>query len=158
MTDAIARARLAVNKSYTYAMRKGSSKPDQALPGVTVAGVRYCDCSDLVAWAYGYQRGDLNTDGIILDARGAQKQWREVPVPEVGGIIVFAGKFSGGKRVKLGHVAIVTEVLEPWRVSTLRIIDCSASNPMGRAIQERGAAHFERARRAGRSVFFAVAV
>lgn len=157
MTDVITRARLAVGKSYTYKMGVGSSKPDQDLPGVTVDGQRYCDCSDLIAWSFGYQRGSLNTDGIIADARGPHTRWRQVLAPEVGGIVVFGGKFSGGKRIKAGHVAIITEAPGP-RVSTLRVIDCSASNPMGRAIQERGAAHFERARRAGRLIVFAVAV
>lgn len=158
----IDRARLAVGKSCLYKMGVGTSDPASALPGVEVAGLRYCDCSDFVAWVFGQRRGDYNTDAILADTIGPHKRWRKVAAPEVGGIVVFGGTFKrladGSRvRVKPGHVALVTEAPEPWRVSTLRVIDCSASNPMGRAIQERGAAHFEAARRRGKEIVFAIA-
>lgn len=133
----IARARSAVDAPITYSMRHGGGSASDALPGAVVDGVRYCDCTQFIAWVYGYERGGLNTDGIIRDAAGPQTRWRKVGRPEVGGIAVFGGLFGpDGKRIKPGHVYVITEAPRLYRFAHLRGIHCSASAPAGRAIQE----------------------
>lgn len=75
----------------------------------------FCDCSGLVAWAFGYRRGNFNTDGIVNDAIGPKKRFRIIKRDEpviASDIIVRPGpdRNGDGNRDSPGHVGIITGV------------------------------------------------
>jgi hypothetical protein len=113
-------------------------------------GAWTCDCSGFVCWALGLDRFQpqgavewLSTDGMLQDAAGPRERFVEVDGPELGAVVVYGGLWNEGKRVRVGHVGLVTglppewdpEVRDCW--ARLSVTHCSSSmSKAGAAIAE----------------------
>lgn len=121
LTDAISRAHFAAAQPCTYKLGAGGW-PHESLA--------VCDCSGFApSWLFQRPRevGGVwfNTDMIWHAAVKGMHGFRQIPHQVPGCLLVYP---SDAKHAH-GHIAFAT-------TDTL-IVDCSASNPPGRAIQER---------------------
>lgn len=84
---------------------------------------RTCDCIGGACWVGGWDRyqpvrfaylygGWINTDSMLMDARGKQKCFRTIPEPEPGCYVVCA---SGSPGHRIGHIGTVVGVPTNWR-------------------------------------------
>jgi len=101
----------------------------------------YCDCSGFTSHVTGHSRdqGDyeLNTDGVIMDARKRRRLYRRVTLTEpvlAGDLIVYGGIYDlddDPDRDVPGHIGIIVEVCEgfarlgPEWWEDLRVVHCS---------------------------------
>lgn len=135
--DPLTRARSQIGK-LRYVLGKGGRDPEAKSPGDATAA---CDCSGFVCWALGFDRYQpgfagydwVSTDSMVAMARKPDNGWfEEVSVPRPGDLVVYPGIYKGGKRVRVGHVGIVSEVPAEWHSPApfewLRVIHCSAGN------------------------------
>lgn len=141
--DALHRARSMVGRG-VYGLGKGGKDPGADDP---FEGGR-CDCSGFLAWCFRRWRKSgagvwFYTDQLERDAAGEVKgdlgdgvAWDEA---QLGDILVY------GAGPKVGHCAIVSEVLPPVRdliTGPLRAIHCRAGTPP--AVVETGVSLFAR--------------
>lgn len=138
-------AKAAVKKARGWIGKKTVYKLSASTPG------KICDCSGMTAAAYGYKRDDKSvlgpTDGsyhytnsIVADALDNQDFYIPLAQPEIGCFVVYPGIAKNGKRIRIGHIGIVTEVPDKWTgdFATLKVVHCSSGNykKTGDAIQE----------------------
>jgi hypothetical protein len=132
-----------------YQLGAGGMNPLMPIPGVE------CDCSGYVCWCLGrsrqttnplyvkFNRGWVNTDGMIHDAKECLGFFSLLDEPKVGCIIVYGGRASRAPR-QIGHVGIVTQLddalAHPYTKNTAKVRHCSMGNyrRTGDAIQETG--------------------
>lgn len=145
-TDPLLRARSQIGK-LRYVLGKGGRDPEARSPGDATAA---CDCSGFVCWALGFDRHQpgfagydwVSTDSLVSAARSGHPWFSEVPVPAPGDLVVYPGLYRGGKRVRIGHVGLVSVVPAehpgPALYDWIRVIHCSAGNQRrtGAAVQE----------------------
>lgn len=138
-------AKAAVKKARGWIGKNTVYKLGSSTPG------RQCDCSGFTASVYGYKRNDKsvlgpedpawhNTDSIAADALDNQDFYLPLAQPEIGCFVVYPGIAKNGKRIRIGHIGIVTEVPDKWTgdFSTIKVVHCSGGNyrKTGDAIQE----------------------
>src|SRR5215207_6104409 len=119
--QAIARAKSQVGK-LRYVLGAGGRDPSAKSPGDLTAA---CDCSGFVCWAIGLDRkqpqfhwGWISTDSMVATARVKNNGWfDEIPRPEPGCLVVYPGMHAKGKRVRIGHVGLVTGTPLEWDVN-----------------------------------------
>lgn len=121
-------------------------------------GAYTCDCAGFVAWCLGYDRYQpdsgfhnegrgykyINTDSAIWASEAEVPTWfKRLEYPEVGCLVVYGSKWRSGKRVRVGHVGLVTAVPAEWdpenpQFDLLKVIHCSSGNQrrFGASIQE----------------------
>jgi hypothetical protein len=128
-----------------YVLGAGGRDPDAKSPGDLTGA---CDCSGFVAWCLGIDRkrpnfagyGWVSTDSLVAAARSPGTGVGELERPEVGCLVVYPGIYKQGKRVRVGHVGIVSQVPAEWSgdFGTLKVIHCSAGNQRRtkKAVQE----------------------
>lgn len=133
-----------------YVLGAGGRDPESAHPGDATGG---CDCSGFVCWALGFDRKQpgfagyswVSTDSLVAISRRPDNGWfEEIPRPEVGCLVVYPGQHRAGKRVRIGHVGLVSGVPAEWSAGlpnqhkALRVIHCSMGNQRrtGKAVQE----------------------
>lgn len=109
---------------------------------------RTCDCVGGQAWAAGFDRyqpvrfahlydGWINTDSMIMDARGPQRCFAALDAPEPGCMVVCA---SGSRGHAIGHVGGVIEVPPDWDAGAaaswhqLRVVDVAARDGQANAV------------------------
>lgn len=158
-----------LGKPARYKLGTGNKRPDADTPlsSLVTHGPGTCDCSGFVLWCLGQARRDptfpyhnywINTDSMLLDARGQQRIFQLVPWAELrpGDLLVYPGRFEPRgphlQRVAVGHTGIVVDVelpeLLPADESARRqaalervtVIDCAAAKARkatGRAIDKR---------------------
>lgn len=136
MTTPLGRARSQIGK-LRYVLGKGGRDPEAKSPGDATAA---CDCSGFVCWALGFDRHQpgfagydwVSTDSMVAMARRPDNGWfEEVQVPRPGDLVVYPSIYKGGKRIRVGHVGLVSQVptgsaVGDW--AALRVIHCSAGN------------------------------
>jgi hypothetical protein len=149
MIDAVARARRIAAKPSTYVLGAGGRDPQASTPFTKRNGVLGSDCVGFTSWCLGHDRfqpetfdlydGWINTDSLMADARGARQWYREVDVPAPGDVVVFPSLHAGGKRIRIGHIALVVEVpgdmpVGVWTredrrawLSRVKVIDCAGA-------------------------------
>lgn len=120
VTEACRRAlRIAGLKPTRYKLGAGGRNPEAENPFTTREGVLGCDCVGFVLWAWGLDRfqptfpkygGWINTDSAIDDAKTTQTFFEQISGPEAGALVVFPGIAKNGRRVRIGHVALVVDV------------------------------------------------
>lgn len=113
--DVVARA-LSVIGLGIYGLGRGGRRPLASTP---LDALGRCDCSGFVAWCHGLDRyqpgqiaGDwLSCDLVHADATGPRRMWRRVEVADVqpGDALVYPGRHVNGRRVAIGHCAVVVE-------------------------------------------------
>lgn len=108
---------------------------------------RTADCIGGASWIGGFDRyqpvrfahlygGWINTDSMLLDARGQAKCFRELPRPEPGCYVVCA---SGSRGHKVGHIGTVVSVPAEWDASVrecwaaLGVVDVASTGAGKRA-------------------------
>lgn len=138
-------AKAAVKKARGWIGKNTVYKLSASTPG------KICDCSGMTAAAYGYKRDDKSvlgpTDGsyhytnsIVADALDNGDFYELLPAPEIGCFVVYPGITKAGKRIRIGHIGIVTDVPDKWAgdFSTIKVVHCSSGNykKTGDAIQE----------------------
>jgi hypothetical protein len=116
-----------------------ANHPEQAIEyldglaktGLTIEQLPHdaCDCSGFVTWALGFARspspiGDVNTDAMHRDARGAQKLFVRLEQARVGALLVYPRQ--GPKPKQVGHVGFISEVDGQGRAT--RVIHCAPEN------------------------------
>jgi hypothetical protein len=101
---------------------------------------RTCDCIGGAAWIGGWDRyqpnrfshlygGWINTDSMLMDARGSKKCFVELPAPVPGCYVVCA---SGSPGHKVGHIGTVIDVPINWDASSrqswesLKVVDVAS--------------------------------
>jgi hypothetical protein len=116
----------------------------------------HADCSGFTAWCTGHARKqriagqgvlELNTDGVIADARGRQLVYALVRRTEpvlAGDLIVYGGVYDlddDPDRDRPGHIGIITEVepdfvrgSEAWW-DDLIVVHCGAHRPGRSAVR-----------------------
>lgn len=141
----VTRARSVVNSNIAYKLGEGGNKPSLSLP--TDNGL--CDCSGFVCWVLGLSRqtkipyyknfgGWIYTDSMEADVNATAGIFDRLLRPEPGCIVVY------GAKEKIGHVGLVSEVVNEKMV---KVIHCSSGNNKnfnGHSIQETTPAVFER--------------
>ena len=168
--QAVTRALLATLSPARYKLGAGGKDPSLPYPMSSLDGVFGSDCVGFVAWALGFDRfqekefstfgGWINTDSILLDAAGNREFFEFTDKPRAGDLVVFPSLLKDGKRIRIGHVALVTETKTNtaawtdnlWRreksdrasyLEKIIVIDCSANilrKLAGYAIQQTTAA------------------
>jgi len=152
------RARSIEGNKARYKLSAGGKDPSAPAPFTTVDGVYGSDCIGFVLWTIGLSRyqpqvtegtigsygGWINTDSAIGDARTARVFFEVTHTPKAGDLVVFPGIVKNGKRVRIGHVGLITETKistadwtphiweRPARerakfLSKLVVIDCAAA-------------------------------
>lgn len=126
-----------------YYLGAGGRDPKAGNPGDELGR---CDCSGFAAWCLGIDRkqptlpgwGWLSTDSMVDIARKPNNGWLlELPRPEPGCLVVYPGLYGGGRRKRIGHAGIVSQVPAEWP-GPFRVIHCSAGNQkkLGYAVAE----------------------
>jgi hypothetical protein len=104
---------------------------------------RTCDCIGGASWIGGWDRfqpvrfshlygGWINTDSMLMDARGSKKCFVELSKPEPGCYVVCA---SGSPGHRVGHIGTVVSVPQYWNPSdrgcweALKIVDVASRSP-----------------------------
>jgi len=119
------------------------------------------DCVGWYCWVRGVDRfqpvrfahlygGWQNTDSIIQDATGPQRCWRRLERPVKGCAVVYPSTFLGKVRLRMGHIACVTDVpaefapetTEWWKA--VRVVDCHGPRLKGPAIGHRDASIWQK--------------
>lgn len=162
---AVERARAAAARPARYVLGAGGRDPRAASPLTKRNNVLGSDCVGFTSWALGHDRyqpetfelydGWINTDSLMLDARGARQWYEQIDVPEPGDVVVFPSIHRDGRRVRMGHVALVVEVpvglpagvfalpadeRRKW-LRDVYVVDCAAAASRGQhAIHETTAA------------------
>ena len=114
--DVVTRA-LSVVGQGVYGLGRGGRRPLWPTP---FDALGRCDCSGYaLSWAFGLDRyqpgriaGDwLACDLVYADATGPRRMWRRVDVADVqpGDALVYPGRHENGRRVAIGHCAVVVE-------------------------------------------------
>lgn len=103
-----------------YKLGAGGKDPEDAEPFTDLGTIYGSDCVGFVLWCLGLDRfqeklfplygGWINTDSIMLDAARDQSFFEFTDKPESGDLVVFPSIMKNGKRIRIGHVAIVTSV------------------------------------------------
>lgn len=112
--DPVARA-LSIENTGKYGFGRGGRRPLWPSP---LDALGRSDCSGFaLSWVYGLDRyqpgkiaGDwLSCNGVYDDATGPGRMWGLVDVADLqpGHALVWRGKSVNGRRVKIGHTAIV---------------------------------------------------
>lgn len=141
MSTPLERARSQIGK-LRYVLGKGGRDPEAKSPGDATAA---CDCSGFVCWALGFDRHQpgfagydwVSTDSMVAMVCRPDNGWFvEVQTPEPGDLVVYPSIYAKGKRVRVGHVGMVSGGSLPYE--SLRVIHCSAGNQRrtGKAVQE----------------------
>lgn len=149
---AVARARSMARVRSTYVLGTGGRDPRPSSPFTKRNGHAGSDCVGFTSWCLGHDRfqpesfpyydGWINTDSLMMDARGEQSWYAEVKRPEPGDVVVFPSVYKDGKRLRMGHIGLVVEVPAdlPEDVYALpkadrhrwlflvKIIDCAAAS------------------------------
>lgn len=161
------RARALLGLPATYVLGGGGREPNAATPFTSHNGKRGADCIGFALWCLGLDRyqpkvfnhydGWMNTDSILDDAEhgAGGDHWELLERPRPGCLVVYRSKYANGKRVLMGHVAVVVEVPAEWRprilctarewveqMKLVRVIDCAGAlsrRLRGQAIAERDA-------------------
>lgn len=147
--------RVGPRTAITYKLGAGGKEPGRSHPadwgGPT--GRWLCDCSGFTAWCLGFDRYQpdefptewINTDSMLADAERGGSWFAFDDKPSIGGLVVYGATYKGGRRIRVGHVALVVTVpaefdpLEVWLRT--RVIHCSSSaSAKGNAITETDAA------------------
>ncbi len=102
-----------------------------------------CDCSGFVAWCLGFDRfqeatfsqfsGWVSTDSMIIEARRKGAWFEEIRFPELGALVVTPGVRRHGRRIRVGHVGMMTGLPAEWDPAEppwtdLIVTHCSSSN------------------------------
>ncbi len=149
---AVERARAMAKVKSLYVLGAGGRDPKAKTPHTKRNELVGSDCVGFTCWALQHDRyqpetfeiydGWLNTDSIMMDARGPQDWYAEVSRPEPGDVVVFPSIHRDGKRVRMGHIGLVVEAPDgmPENVhrlahdqrllwlSRVKVIDCAASS------------------------------
>src|SRR5690606_5027030 len=117
---AVARARQIAGTRITYKLGAGGRDPNAESPCTVRDGVLGCDCVGFTSWCLGHDRyqpktfplydGWINTDSLMMDARGKQTWYAEIARPEPGDVVVFPSITKNGVRERIGHIGLVVEV------------------------------------------------
>jgi hypothetical protein len=149
---AVTRARRAAASPSLYVLGAGGRDPKARTPHTKRNGLTGSDCVGFTSWCLQHDRyqpetfelydGWINTDSLMTDARGARSWYAEVDTPKPGDVVVFPSIHKDGKRIRMGHIALVVEVPDkmPANVFTLKalerrewlarakVIDCAAAS------------------------------
>jgi hypothetical protein len=149
---AVARARRIASKPSTYVLGAGGRSPTASTPFTVRDGRLGADCVGFTSWCLGHDRyqpktfttygGWINTDSLMMDARGPRDWYEPVERPEPGDVVVFPSLRKDGKMTRMGHIGLVVEApadmpedvyglpaVERRRwLLRVRVIDCAASS------------------------------
>lgn len=110
--------RIALNRSL-YIMGAGGRDPKAETPFTKKGGLLGSDCVGFTCWCLGHDRyqtsfplydGWINTDSLMSDAIGRRTWYSAIAKPEPGDVVVFPSIVKDGKRLRIGHIALVTDV------------------------------------------------
>lgn len=162
---AVERARRLTFKPSVYILGAGGRDPKAETPFTKKEGKLGSDCVGFTCWCLGHDRyqpstfplydGWINTDSLMLDARGRRTWYTDVATPQPGDVVVFPSIHNNGKRIRMGHIGLVVEVptgmpagvwsrhdRREW-LERVRVIDCAGASGRrlrGHAIAETSAA------------------
>jgi hypothetical protein len=117
---AVERARAMALVKSLYILGAGGRDPKAKTPLTKRLGKWGSDCIGFVLWCLGHDRyqpetfelydGWINTDSLMMDAKGARSWYAPVAIPEPGDVVVFPSIYKDGKRIRMGHIGLVVEV------------------------------------------------
>lgn len=124
-----------------YRLGRGGRRPTAPSP---LDGAGECDCSGFASWAIELDRKDdrigggwISTDSIVRDATGPRVLF-EVLAPadcRPGDLVVYPGRYVGGRRVAIGHVGVIVEAADT--IARCRVVHCHGPTGQSPAIEER---------------------
>lgn len=148
---AVERARRIAKSKLLYVLGAGGRDPKASTPFTKRNGLTGSDCVGFTSWCLGHDRyqpetfelydGWINTDSLMADAVGARQWYERVGRPESGDVVVFPSLHKDGKRIRMGHIALVVEVplgmpadvyslpeviRRDW-LRIVKVIDCAAA-------------------------------
>lgn len=149
---AVERARRIAKQPSAYVLGAGGRSPSAPTPFTTRDGRTGSDCVGFTCWCLGHDRyqpksftlysGWINTDSLMMDARGKQEWYEPIARPEPGDVVVFPSLRHDGHMTRMGHIALVVEVpadmpgdvyalnaqaRRHW-LTQVRVIDCAAAS------------------------------
>jgi hypothetical protein len=117
---AVERARRMAKQKTTYILGAGGRDPKASTPLTKRNGALGSDCVGFTSWCLQHDRyqpetfelydGWINTDSLMMDAKGRRSWYAPVTKPEPGDVVVYPSLYKDGKRVRMGHIALVVEV------------------------------------------------
>lgn len=157
---AVERARRIAALPSRYILGTGGRSPSTSTPFTTKNSQTGSDCVGFTCWCLGHDRfqptsfphygGWINTDSLLMDARGNRTWYDVVARPEPGDVVVFPSVHKDGKRVRIGHIGLVVAVPDDFPddfsftrddrrvwLERVGVIDCAGSvarRARGRAV------------------------
>jgi hypothetical protein len=117
---AVERARRIATKPSVYVLGAGGRDPKADVPFTKRDGKYGSDCVGFTCWCLGHDRyqpatftaytGWINTDSLMMDARGSQQWYAAIKRPGPGDVVVFPSIVKDGHRKRMGHIALVVSV------------------------------------------------
>jgi hypothetical protein len=145
------------NADHPYWLGTGDYRGEGRPPWTTNGGTG-SDCWGLIAYVHrqprhrvGYNPGGsvvdwIQCDSVIDDADRGGLAWRTAPTPERGDIVVWPSIDRGGKRLRMGHVALVESIARlrgPWTGAEWALLDvihvCGPNGRRPAAVRATGA-------------------